>query len=329
MSGEKASLEYHFIVDDASQGQRLDVFLSTHVESISRSQVQLAINDGLATSDGESLKSSSRIRSGQEITFSLLPPAPSGPLAEDIPLDILYEDDQLVIVNKPAGMVVHPSTGHWNGTLVSALVYRFQQLSDSGGAHRPGIIHRLDRDTSGCIIVGRTNAAHANVAAQFADRTVEKTYLAVVTGNPDRDRDIINKPIGKHPRRREQMAIRAGHSTSREAESFYEVVERYHKFSLLRIRPRTGRTHQIRVHLSHIGHPVACDSVYGGSGILVPSDLGIGDEFAEAGVILGRQALHAASITFSHPGTGESITVEAPLAEDMARLVAILGQERP
>jgi 23S rRNA pseudouridine1911/1915/1917 synthase len=329
MNGAKASVQYRFTVDDASQGQRLDVFLSTQVESISRSQVQLAINTGLATSDGQALKSSSRVRSGQEINFSPLPAPPSGPVAEDIPLDILYEDDQLVVVNKPAGMVVHPSTGHWNGTLASALVYRFQQLSDSGGAHRPGIIHRLDRDTSGCIVVARTNAAHANVSAQFVARTVEKTYLAVVTGNPDRDRDIINKPIGKHPRRREQMAIRSGHSTSRAAESFYEVIERYHKFSLLRIRPKTGRTHQIRVHLSHIGHPVACDSVYGATAILVTSDLGIGDDCAEAGVILGRQALHASSITFSHPGTGERITVEAPLAEDMARLVAILGQERP
>jgi 23S rRNA pseudouridine1911/1915/1917 synthase len=319
-------VQYQFIIDDASEGQRLDVFLSTRVESISRSQVQLAINNGLAVADGRTLKSSSRLRSGQQVTFTPLPPPPSGPIAEDIPLDILYEDDQLVIVNKPPGMVVHPSIGHLNGTLASALVYRFQQLSDSGGLHRPGIIHRLDRDTSGCIIVARTNAAHANVSAQFAARTVEKTYLAVVTGNPDRDRDIINKPIGKHPRRREQMAIRAGHSTSRDAESFYEVIERYHKFSLLRIKPRTGRTHQIRVHLSHIGHPVACDAVYGRTATLGFSDLGIMDKAGEAGVILERHALHAESITFSHPGTGENITVDAPLPEDMARLVAILGQ---
>lgn len=326
MNVENAPEHYQFIVDDASEGQRLDVFLSTRVESISRSQVQLAINTGLATSDGQALKSSSRLRSGQQVTFTSLPPPPAGPTGEDIPLDILYEDDQLVVVNKPPGMVVHPSIGHWSGTLASALVYRFQQLSDTGGSHRPGIIHRLDRDTSGCIIVARTNAAHASVSAQFAARTVKKTYLAIVTGRPDRDRDIINKPIGKHPRRREQMAIREGHSTSRDAESFYEVLERYERFSLLRIKPKTGRTHQIRVHLSHIGHPVACDGVYGQSAPLNSEDLrGMGASENE-GVLLERHALHAESITFSHPVTNENITFEAAIPRDMASVLAILRQ---
>jgi len=326
MNVENAPEHYQFIVDDASEGERLDIFLSTRIESISRSQVQLAINTGLATSDGQALKSSSRLRSGQQVTFTSLPPPPPGPTAEDIPLDILYEDDQLVVVNKPPGMVVHPSIGHWNGTLASALVYRFQQLSDSGGAHRPGIIHRLDRDTSGCIIVARTNAAHANVSAQFAARTVKKTYLAIVTGRPDRDRDIINKPIGKHPRRREQMAIRAGHSTSRDAQSFYEVLERFDKFSLLRIKPKTGRTHQIRVHLSHIGHPVACDGVYGQSTHLNSEDLRTEGASQNDDVLLDRHALHAESITFSHPTTKETITFEAAIPEDMARVLAILRQ---
>jgi 23S rRNA pseudouridine1911/1915/1917 synthase len=324
MNVDNGSVHYQFIVDDGSEGQRLDIFLSTRMESVSRSQVQLAINAGLATSDGQALKSSSRLRSGQQVAFTTLPPPASGPTAEDIPLDILYEDDQLVVVNKPPGMVVHPSIGHWSGTLASALVYRFEQLSDSGGSHRPGIIHRLDRDTSGCIIVARTNAAHADVSAQFAARTVEKTYLAIVIGRPDRDRDIINKPIGKHPRRREQMAIRAGHSTSREAQSFYEVLERYEKFSLLRIKPKTGRTHQIRVHLSHIGHPVACDGVYGRGTRLSSADLRIPGASENDDGLLERHALHAESITFSHPGTKEKITVESPIPDDMARLVAIL-----
>ena len=326
MNVENAPEHYQFIVDDASEGQRLDVFLSTRVESISRSQVQLAINRGLATSDGQALKSSSRLRRGQQVTFTSLPPPPAGPTGEDIALDILYEDDQLVVVNKPPGMVVHPSIGHWSGTLASALVYRFQNLSDSGGSHRPGIIHRLDRDTSGCIIVARTNFAHANVSAQFAERTVKKTYLAIVTGRPDRDRDIIKKPIGKHPRRREQMAIRAGHSTSRDAESFYEVIERYDRYSLLRIKPKTGRTHQIRVHLSHIGHPVACDGVYGQGARLEPGDLLIAGVTANEDVLLERHALHAESITFSHPTTKENITIEAPIPEDMAGVIAFLGQ---
>ena len=319
-------MQYHFIIDDASTGLRLDVFLATQLESLSRSQVRLAVNNGLATSDGQTLKPSSRLHSGQQISFATPPPLPTGPLGEDIELDILFEDEHLVVVNKPPGMVVHPSTGHWDGTLASALVYRFRQLSDSGGSHRPGIIHRLDRDTSGCIVVAKTNPAHANVASQFADRTVKKAYLAVVTGNPDRDRDFINKPIGRHPRRREQMAIRSGHTTSREAISFYEVLERYGPFSLVRITPKTGRTHQIRVHLAHIGHPVACDSIYGGTATLDAMGLGVVKEAASTNVVIDRQALHAESLAFTHPTTGETVTFRAPLPEDMQRLIAILGQ---
>jgi 23S rRNA pseudouridine1911/1915/1917 synthase len=324
MSAEKQGAEFQFTVAAAEQGQRLDVFLATHVETMSRSQVQRAINDGLATSGGDVLKPSARLQPGQTIRFLSPPPPPAGVLGEDIPLDILFEDDQVIVVNKPPGMVVHPSTGHWQGTLASALVYRFEQLSDSGGSHRPGIIHRLDRDTSGCIIVARNNRAHAHIAAQFAARTVNKSYLAIVTGTPEKDRDIINKPIGMHPRQREKMAVRADHSTSRDAESFYEVLDRFKGHSLLRIQPKTGRTHQVRVHLSFIGHPVLCDTMYGSLSSVRGRDIRPGLQETDDSVILARQALHAASITFSHPVTEKPLSIEAPLPSDLQAVLDLL-----
>jgi len=324
MSAENTGVEFQFTVAAEEQGQRLDVFLTTHVKTMSRSQLQRAINDGLATSGGDVLKPSSRLRPGQTIRFLPPPPPPAGVLGEDIPLDILFEDDQVIVVNKPPRMVVHPSTGHWQGTLASALVYRFEQLSDSGGSHRPGIIHRLDRDTSGCIIVARNNHAHAHIAAQFAARTVSKAYLAIVTGTPEKDRDIINKPIGMHPRQREKMAVRADHSTSRDAESFYEVLDRFEGHSLLRIKPKTGRTHQVRVHLSFIGHPVLCDTMYGSLSSVRGRDIRPGLQETDDSVILARQALHAASITFSHPVTEKPLSIEAALPSDLQAVLDLL-----
>ena len=324
MSAENTGGEFQFTVAAEEQGQRLDVFLTTHVKTMSRSQLQRAINDGLATSGGDVLKPSSRLRPGQTIRFLPPPPPPAGVLGEDIPLDILFEDDQVIVVNKPPGMVVHPSTGHWQGTLASALVYRFEQLSDSGGSHRPGIIHRLDRDTSGCIIVARNNRAHAHIAGQFAARTVSKAYLAIVTGTPEKDRDIIDKPIGMHPRQREKMAVRADHSTSRDAESFYEVLDRFKGHSLLRIQPKTGRTHQVRVHLSFIGHPVLCDTMYGSLSTVHGRDIRPDLQATGDSVILARQALHAASITFSHPVTEKPLSIEAELPSDMREVLDLL-----
>lgn len=324
MTADESSLHFHFEVDDGSAGMRLDVFLSSHIQALSRSQLRKVISSGLATTDGQPLKPSSRLRSGQSVDFTLPPPPPAGPQGEDIPLDILFEDDHLVVVNKPPEMVVHPSTGHWSGTLASGLVYHFEQLSDTGGVHRPGIIHRLDRDTSGCIVVAKTNQAHANVSEQFAQRTVEKTYLAVVDGVPGRDRDIIDKPIGIHPRRREKMAIRPDHSTSRNAKTFYEVQERFSRHALLKVKPRTGRTHQIRVHLEHIGHPVACDAMYGRGAPLVASDIAGQDIEEPDAILLKRQALHAQSISFRHPTTGATVSFDAPLPDDIEALLAAL-----
>jgi 23S rRNA pseudouridine1911/1915/1917 synthase len=245
----------------------------------------------------------------------------AGPHPENIPLDILYEDDALIAVNKPPGMVVHPARGHWSGTLASALSFHFQQLSKVGGETRPGIVHRLDRDTSGVLVVAKTDPMHYALAAQFEARTTEKEYLAITAGVPDRDRDRIEQPIGIHPHQREKMAIRAGHSTSRDATTFYEVVERFAGFAAVKVLPKTGRTHQIRVHLAHIGCPVLCDKLYGGQ-----QKGGQASLLDDA--ILNRQALHALRIKLAHPATGEPIEFTAPLPADLQSVLDVLRERK-
>jgi 23S rRNA pseudouridine1911/1915/1917 synthase len=245
----------------------------------------------------------------------------AGPHPEEIPLDILYEDEHIIAVNKPAGMVVHPARGHWSGTLASALSFHFRQLSSLGGPTRPGIVHWLDRDTSGVIVVAKTDPMHFALAAQFENRTTEKEYFAITAGVPDRDRDRVEQPIGIHPQQREKMAIRQGHSTSRDATTFYEVVERFAGFAAVRVLPKTGRTHQIRVHLAHIGCPVLCDKLYGGRSQVTARELVRG---GGENVVLARQALHAQRIKLAHPATGESIEFVAPLPADMAKVLHML-----
>jgi 23S rRNA pseudouridine1911/1915/1917 synthase len=252
----------------------------------------------------------------------VLPDLPrEGPRPEEIPLDILFEDDELVAINKPAKMVVHPARGHWSGTLTSALAFHFQKLSTLGGPTRPGVVHRLDRETSGVILIAKNDLTHFSLTSQFAKRTIEKEYFAIVAGSPDHDRDVIEAPIGVHPYQREKMAIRGGHSTSRAARTFYEVVERFRGFAAMRVIPHTGRTHQIRLHLCHMGCPVLCDRMYGGRGRITRGDLlgTVDDE-----IVLDRHALHARRLKFTHPTTNQPIEIEAPLPDDMQRVLAIL-----
>jgi 23S rRNA pseudouridine1911/1915/1917 synthase len=244
------------------------------------------------------------------------------PIAEAIPLTILYEDEHIAAVNKPPAMVVHPARGHWSGTLSGALTHHFEFLSQVGGATRPGIVHRLDRDTSGVIVVAKTDQAHMGLTAQFEARTTEKEYLAITSGRPDRDRDVIERPIGIHPYQREKMAIRVSHPTSREARTFYEVLERLERFALLRVAPKTGRTHQIRVHLEHIGCPVLCDRLYSGRSQITRGELLGGRD--DGDVVLKRQALHAWRLSLHHPISKQPLSFEAPLPEDMERVLGIL-----
>ena len=315
-----------FLVADAEAGSRLDVFLAGKCPTRSRVQLRRAITEGAVSVDGQHAKPAYRLNPGQRITL-VLPDLPrETPAPEPMALDILYEDDDLAVVNKPPGLVVHPSRGHLGGTLVNALAYHFQQLSGVGGACRPGVVHRLDRDTSGILVVAKTDAAHMELAAQWEKRTIEKEYFALVVGVPDRDRDRIDQPIGMHPSQREKMAIRASHATSREAFTFYEVDERFAGFAALHVHPRTGRTHQIRVHLAHVGYPVLCDRLYGGRAHITVGDLCRTDD---ATVLLDRQALHAHRLRLNHPRTGAPLVLEAPLPADMLHMLEALRRWRP
>ncbi len=316
---------WSFVVDAAHAGMRLDVFLAHQLPQFSRGQLRAAVQAGKGTVDGQRQKPSFRVRSGQVVELVGVEVPREGPTPEDIPLEILYEDEHLVAVNKPPAMVVHPARGNWKGTLTNALAAHFQQLSDAGGGHRPGIVHRLDRDTSGVILVAKTNAAHYALADAFHDREVEKEYWAYVSGEPDRDADVIDQPIGAHPYQREKMAIRKHHESARRAESFYRVAERYGGYARIDVYPKTGRTHQIRVHLAHIGCPVLCDRLYAGHAkltarTLVPS--------AEDDLILSRQALHARRIAIEHPITRVKLEIVAPLPHDLQLLVRWLETRR-
>jgi 23S rRNA pseudouridine1911/1915/1917 synthase len=309
-------------VEELFNGCRLDVFLALKLPAYSRVHLRKVINADAVQVNGRRAKAAHKVRTGERVSI-VLPELPKkSPQPENIPLDILYEDDWLAAINKPAGMVVHPAKGHWKGTLASALQFHFDRLSGAGGPTRPGIVHRLDRDTSGVLVVAKTDQAHLALAEQFESRSTEKEYLAITVGVPDRDRDIINQPIGIHPYQREKMAIRRDHATSREAQTYYEVVERFTGFAAVKVLPKTGRTHQIRVHLAHIGCPVLCDKLYSGRDRITRGEVIRNPDDRE--VILVRQALHASRLALVHPATGSRLEFRAPLAEDMAKILDVL-----
>ncbi len=315
-----------FEVTETEENERLDSFLVKQFSKFSRAKLQRAITAQHVLVDDQPAKSSTRLRANQVVTVTPLVQESDETIPENIDLSILYEDEHLVAINKPPAMVVHPAKGHWSGTLTSALAYHFQKLSSVGGPTRPGIVHRLDRDTSGVILVAKTDAAHLSLAAQFENRTVEKEYFAIVTPPPDRDRDIIEKPIGAHPYQREKKAIREAHRTSKAATTFYEVIERFDGFATVRVKPKTGRTHQIRVHLAHIGTPVLCDGLYSGRSRLSLHDLGVNE--AANSMLLQRQALHAVRIRFEHPASGESVEIVAELADDIQQTLSAIKRHR-
>lgn len=316
-----------FKLDPEQEAIRLDVFLVGHLAPISRSSIRKAIDAGHILVDGVKKKPSFHLVPDNVVEVSSIETPKTRPEPENIAIEILYEDDAIAVVNKAAQMVVHQGKGHGRGTLASALVYHFDQLSSVGGEIRPGIVHRLDRDTTGVIIVAKNNVVHENLSAQFKARTIVKEYTAIVIGIPNRDRDRILKPIGVHPKVREKMAVRSGHATSRDADTFYEVVERYKRFSLIKILPKTGRTHQIRVHLASVGLPVLCDRIYGGrsdvrKGELISGGNNDGTDTSEP--IMIRQALHAQRLQIDHPTTGERIEFIAPMPADMEAVLEVL-----
>ncbi len=280
----------------ADPGKRLDHFLQEQLPEHSRSRLQAWIRDGRVLVDGAAAKPSLLLRGGEKIEVFPADLPPLSAAAEDLPIEILYEDAAVIAVNKPAGLTVHAGAGAHSGTLVNRLVHHFAALSQVGGELRPGIVHRIDRGTSGVLLVARTDAAHRALAAQFATRTVEKTYLALVEGTIKQESGRITSPITRDPVRRTRMTARLGHG--REALTEYRVLQHFEKFTYLEVRIGTGRTHQIRAHMASLGHPVAGDRVYGAR----PA---------------ARIFLHAWRVTFTSPASGERITVEAPLPEEL------------
>jgi 23S rRNA pseudouridine1911/1915/1917 synthase len=301
-----------------TEGTRLDQYLVGSFADLSRSAVQRVIDEGGVTVNGKPTKPSYKVRHGDFIR--IVPPPPSHPLPapEDIPLDVLYEDDWLAVVNKPPDMVVHPAKGHWSGTLVNALRFRFDALSTEFGDYRPGVVHRLDRDTSGAILIAKRDAAHRDLSMQFEKRKIFKEYVAITAGVLDRDSDYVEARIAHHPHDRVKMAVAEDDDDdAKEACSYYEVIERFRGYTFCRIQPRTGRTHQIRVHLASVGCPVLADKVYSGRDAFRLSDLVRGLDPAADETLLHRQALHAFRLRFRHPNDGRIVEAEAPLPADM------------
>jgi 23S rRNA pseudouridine1911/1915/1917 synthase len=307
-----------FQVSTEASGQRLDAYLASHINDWSRARLQRLIEDGDVLVNGRALKPSYKLRSGDEIEVELTATAPTLFAPEDIPLDIVYEDDDLVVVNKPAGLVVHPAVGTPTGTLANALSFHFQQLSRNAGAMRPGIVHRLDRDTSGLIMVAKTEAAHENLADQFRARAVFKSYVALVHGHVHEESGTIEQPIARDPRNRTRMAVVRG---GRPALSLYRVRRRFERFTLLDVEIKTGRTHQIRVHLQWLKHPVVRDPLYGDGRDNTVSDARLRARIAA----LKRQFLHAEQLGFHHPRTNKRLRFTAPLPPPLAEFLDALA----
>lgn len=305
---------------------RLDQYIVARMQSMSRAEVQRLIAANAITLNGVPAKASHRVRRGDTIVVLLDEEPDAKPAPQPIPLEIVFEDEHLVVLNKQANLIVHPGRGreNWSGTLINGLQYHFEKLSGCGGENRPGVIHRLDRDTTGVILLAKHDQAHRGVAIQFERRKVLKEYVALCYGAPDRDRDMIELRIGSHPSVREKMAVRRDPRTSRPAKTFFEVVERFDGFSYLRLEPQTGRTHQLRVHLDAIGHPIVADKAYSGRDRLRLSDLQCIDAAQSDCVLIDRQALHARRLRFRHPISNQPMDVSVPLPIDFERTLSAL-----
>jgi len=295
---------------DEDRRQRLDMVLVRHLPQFSRSKIQSLVKSGRVTLEGEPVRCNDEVHGGEVYLLEEEPlKLPAGARPENIPLDILYEDSELIVINKPAGMVVHIGAGHEDGTLVNALLHHSGSLSSGSEEHRPGIVHRLDKETSGCIVVAKNDQIHSALSKQFADRKIRKTYLAIIRGIPRHTKGTIDLAIGRHPVQRQKMTPRRAPS-GREAVTDYELLSSREGWSLVACMPRTGRTHQIRVHLQSLGHPIAGDSLYGKR-----------EHF-------GRHLLHAWKLEFVHPSTGKTLLCVAPLPEDFG-LVPLPAAKAP
>ena len=313
------------VVSADEDGERLDSCLASRTQ-MSRSALQRLIEDGCVTVNGTSVRPSHKVKAGETIWYSVPSPKPTTIAAEELPLDIIYEDDDLIVINKPRGMVVHPAPGAASGTLVNALIAHCK-LAAVGGVERPGIVHRLDKDTSGLMVVAKNDAAHHSLQKQIQARTAERKYLVLVWGNPRFEQAVVDAPIGRHPADRKKMAvIQSPAHRSRVAQTDFRVLERFGPMTLMEAVLRTGRTHQVRVHAAYAGHPVVGDPVYSGHRRLESGR----KEFVEAANrlidVLPGQMLHAYSLIFEHPRTAECLSFAAPMPEEMESLVAFLRE---
>lgn len=293
-------------IDESDVGERIDVFLSKKLRDISRSHIKSLIKDGKVLVDGNTTKPNYKTRKGDNIFISIPPPKKMNTEPENIPINIIYEDNDIIVINKPQGMVVHPAPGNYSGTLVNALLYHCDNLSEINGAIRPGIVHRIDKDTSGLLVVAKNDMAHIKLAHQLQSKTMSRIYWTIVEYNIKQDNGIIDAPIGRHPIDRKRMAVV---ESGRRAVTHYEVLERFGDYTLVKAQLETGRTHQIRVHMAYIGHPVVGDPVYG---------------IKKQRFNLKGQVLHAKQLTLIHPRSGEKMTFEAPLPEYFEKLLSIL-----
>ena len=286
-------------------GERIDRYLADECPDLSRTRIKRLIVDGEVAVDGNATNAGYRLRAGQSVEIQVPDPAPSHMLPQSIPISVVYEDEHLLVVDKPAGMPVHPGVGHPDSTLLNAVLGLDSEIGSVGGQSRPGLVHRLDKDTSGLILVAKTDQAHDHLSAQFKDRSIQKGYLALVAGYPEPTDAIIDAPVGRDPDDRKKMAVV---DDGRPASTLYRTLQRFRGCSFIDVRPKTGRTHQIRVHFASIGHPIIGDETYG-----------------QADPRLERHFLHAAHLGFKHPATGERVELRAPLPND---LQAVLDELR-
>lgn len=295
-----------FIVDENFSGKRLDVFLDDVVQDITRSQIKKSISEGLTTVNDVVVKAGKTLKNGDVVEFEELQNI-TNIEPENIPINIVYEDDDVVVINKPQGMTVHPAPGNYTGTLVNALLYHFKgNLSDAGGNIRPGIVHRIDKDTSGLLVVAKNNFAHVSLAKQLADKTCHRQYIALVEGVVKNDEGVIDAPIGRSKSDRKKMAVVGD---GKNAITYYKVLERFNDYTLVQFNLKTGRTHQIRVHSKYIGHPIVGDKTYG---------------FAHQKFNLDGQLLHAEELEFVHPRTGKLVKFRADLPDYFQKILKIL-----
>lgn len=300
-----------FQISELEKGERIDVFLAKSMKETSRSNVQRLVAEGQATVNDKVVKTNYKLKEHDRIVVSIPEPQPLELMAEDIPLTVVYEDEDIIVINKARGMVVHPATGNYSGTLVNALLEHCNDLSGINGVARPGIVHRLDKDTSGVMIAAKTDRAHIHLAEQIKEHTASRRYLTIVHGNIKEEQGVIKGPIGRHPSDRKKMAVTF--VNSKEAITNFRIVERFGAYTLVECKLLTGRTHQIRVHMAYIGHPVVGDPKYG------PER----NHFSIEG-----QALHSAELTIKHPVTGEKMVFTAALPEDMESILLELRKKQ-